>query len=1016
MNSTRLFIENVEVELDNSVQFAITRQFEDITNPTTIINDWSKTVAIPFTKSNNKLFGHIYNPDKVVIGQVINEIDNFDYGVSFSSTGVWDEHTHSYYYTLNQPYFNLTGLTVKTQKYENGMTTVVDILDNNIYIEGHYEYTLVADGSWNRICFQLNSSPFSPTLFFDVKNLTGTYTFGFDVTEINPITKTISFANVFCTVPGTQYNDTVFATGIHFDPYKKLDFRLEWNGDLIMSGYAKMNDIKQVNGKGTYNVTLNGQLGKLFQEMKKITFKPADAISDDYLIDGAHYVDVIMSKELIKDSWESTGQSVESIDDAGLHDIIGFAPNNSFNEDFDYTSYQVDETSSRKFTATLGTTFQRDSGFDPETAIPDGLLPREIGEYRSYLQLPFIYFNKLFQIFQKRAEAITGYKFDLDPDWFSTSNPYWYDLVFMLKRPYDDDNITYTNVAKSTDPTPHTYLPHTEATTDRYKYGYDFAPRNPIDNWSITLDQGIEYNSSSNTFTTYEGDKKESFTIDVGGTFTATLNRNLQSNTYVRVAEDCGIVIHYAIMIDESNIVDLGGFCLVDEESTAPIPEGFKKVVVRRQEIKNIGDSVTVSLPQTQFTITNPNISAPFRVISYMSGVGAEGYDHASLFAYRTSSKTWDAVTIGDFGVDNYVASFSETQPLVYKSGSRLILNDLWNHDYNLFGEILKYCKMYRIGITVNDHTKLIKFTPLSTYFSGHTIEDWTDKLDLTKDYIVTPITWDTKFVLFNYEDTETKLGEDYKSKYGVNYGEYRLITDYNFNTDTNPLFDGIKTSMVNVENVLSWTNLYDNHRISYSVADEPFITCKDKDKKYVDCFGQYYFHLGTHEFSTETALNMRDVCVSDDTELQQTNNTFFYSQNTNQVRVTSYPWLDTNRLRLPIALRPVRTHCLFNVPKESYTITSFHNNSLIKYTDKSIYSLYWEKYINERYNIQNKKVTCYLRIKPQDYKSFDFNKFVMIGDQLYFVNKIYDYDITSTESTKVDLITIQDINGYTNE
>ena len=68
----RLFIENQEVELNNEVTFAITKQFEDITNPTTIINDWSKTVEIPFTASNNKLFGHIYNPDKVIVDNVLN--------------------------------------------------------------------------------------------------------------------------------------------------------------------------------------------------------------------------------------------------------------------------------------------------------------------------------------------------------------------------------------------------------------------------------------------------------------------------------------------------------------------------------------------------------------------------------------------------------------------------------------------------------------------------------------------------------------------------------------------------------------------------------------------------------------------------------------------------------------------------------------------------------------------------------------------------------------------------------
>ena len=48
------------------------------------------------------------------------------------------------------------------------------------------------------------------------------------------------------------------------------------------------------------------------------------------------------------------------------------------------------------------------------------------------------------------------------------------------------------------------------------------------------------------------------------------------------------------------------------------------------------------------------------------------------------------------------------------------------------------------------------------------------------------------------------------------------------------------------------------------------------------------------------------------------------------------------------------------------------------------------------------------------DWINFKFYHFVMIENVLYFVNKIYDYDITSSDSVKCDLITISDISGYT--
>ena len=165
----RLFIENTEVELTDDVQFAITKQFEDTSNPTDIINDWSKTVSIPFTHNNNLLFGHIYSPDRAIVGD---------------------------------------------------------------------------SGS----------------------------------------------------------------VGLYFNPLQKLNFRLTWDNFVLMIGYAKMNEIKQNNGKGTYEITLFGQLGKVFSEMKKITF---DTSSSDtgYIINGAEYVSEEMNRQLVYNSWTSNGQS-----------------------------------------------------------------------------------------------------------------------------------------------------------------------------------------------------------------------------------------------------------------------------------------------------------------------------------------------------------------------------------------------------------------------------------------------------------------------------------------------------------------------------------------------------------------------------------------------------------------------------------------------------------------------------------------------------------------------------------
>lgn len=867
----KLYIENREIELSNEVTIALNKQFEDITNPSTIINSWSKTVSIPFTTRNNNTFGHIYNPDKVIT--------------------------------------NGSGM------------------------------------------------------------------------------------------------------GVNFNPLKKLDFRLEWDNAILMTGYAKMNEIKQTNGKGTYEITLYGELGKIFSEMQKVTF---DTSSEDtqYIIKGSDYVDETMSKELIADSWLSGGQAeyeLKKKSEAGynVNDIIGFAPNNSFSENFDYKTYQYAETHSTTFEETLGDTFEQATGIDAGNVIPDGLLPREIGEYRSYLQLPFIYWNKLFDIFIDKVKSVTGYDVNFDSNWFNEDNPYWSKLVYMLKPFSTKDGIVYSNTYRIDDMTVMTGITYASAGA----IGYTPSISNDSYHNLGFADLGVV----SEGYPIYDGSalrlwRKQMLMIKDIPMVMEFKNSREKYSTATK---------QYYFRIQVPYIIEIELYDDYDEV----IPDSKKVIAVTwegnptatEENLRAIGADAWAFTPADIYCNWQETKTVNFTIPYYKTMFYGNGTHYKiqmrgkwrstteiTGFAGKVNlSDSYDAAYAAPitFGINTNGALNVDLTNRITRSGVDFTLNDLWNNDYNLFDEIIKYCKMYRIGVFVDEAKKKIDFKMLSTYFNSFTVKDWSNKLDKAKDFTVTPITFENKYVLFNYDDTETKLGEDYREKYGVNYGEYRLITDYNFNDETNNLFEGIKTSLVNTDNVFNWNKAINEHKIEYSLPNEIYVYTKDENNKFVDCFGQYYFHNGNKSFNTESTLDMRDVSISDDTEFQVANNTFFYTQDGGEmVQVYNYPYLD---------IVNGNNICLFNVPKESYT---YRNN----YTNKeSIYSNLWADYIDERYNVQNKIVTCYLKLKPYDYINFDFNHFIKMGNQLYMLNKIYDYDVSSNESTKVDLITIQDISAY---
>jgi hypothetical protein len=62
-----LYIENTKIDLDDNVSILITKQIDDILNPGSIKNTYSKTLNIPNTANNNMLFGNIWCINKIVL-------------------------------------------------------------------------------------------------------------------------------------------------------------------------------------------------------------------------------------------------------------------------------------------------------------------------------------------------------------------------------------------------------------------------------------------------------------------------------------------------------------------------------------------------------------------------------------------------------------------------------------------------------------------------------------------------------------------------------------------------------------------------------------------------------------------------------------------------------------------------------------------------------------------------------------------------------------------------------------
>lgn len=985
MNKIRLFIEEQEIELQEEVQVSITRQLEELTNPTVICNDYTKTVKIPMTSQNNQIFGNIYSPDRITVDQPDNLLLNMTNGNELTMSGnffhtdkeypvqyghpefLYPETLYNQYWPTEVSMSSISGYTVyrgvPSVSYGAFIPETTDLGRKG------FTFTLSSSntGTQRYLTLRVNGTPSSlgglvPYVVFDLTDFeNGTYSFSFETVKFDTASKEVDIKNVVLAKSDkvVWMEDVINPFGIYFDPMKKLNFRLEWNGDILMQGYTKLLAAKQENGKGYYEVTLNGEIGKIFQELKKITFDPSvsgDTENSKYYIDGSQYVSTAMSKELVYSAWTAQQSTYNILSTyCKITDILGFAPCNAFDDGFDYTTYQDSVTSSKKFTDALNdVNFSGLTKIDPETVIPDGMTPRGIGEYRSYLQQPYIYFNKLFQIFKIKSEQLTGYKFDLDSGWFVTTNPHWFRTVTMLKKLDMERNrilpelVTYADSSK--------------------QYHYNFAGQSNL--------QNFDYNATAHTVTvnvstSVRADLSTSISVKIRNNSVFTINVYATNRTST---QRIGLI---AIKDSGSSYTPAGTTNIVNVAETS-IPSGTYPWIL-------VDGSYTFSIPTS--------LTGDIQFYWTFGGYCTEAAFTGSLFVYNNGSG-YSSIDLG-----NIVTAIADRPlPLV-----NFTLNDLWNNDYNLFDIIINYCRMYRIMIKADPYDKTLKFIRSDTYFrngGNPIIDDWTDKVCMDKDYTLKPITWEHKYVLFNYEDSETKIGEEYRDKYGADWGEKRLVTDYTFNTETDELFSGITAPLINTDYVLSWKNLYENRRIMYSFPAETSVCMADKDGKYVPQFGAMYFDRGRYSFDTSDTLEMMNVVLTDDTEFQRLSDTFFYNPTVDYKFVTLYPKLDVVYSNYM---------CTFGKPMENYTYqtTAYDNKT-------TIYDMVWKKYVEERYNKNNKVLTCYVHLTPYDYINFDFNHFVKIENQLYVVNKIYDYDAVTNQKVKVDLITVQDITGYT--
>ena len=273
--------------------------------------------------------------------------------------------------------------------------------------------------------------------------------------------------------------------------------------------------------------------------------------------------------------------------------------------------------------------------------------------------------------------------------------------------------------------------------------------------------------------------------------------------------------------------------------------------------------------------------------------------------------------------------------------------------------------------VIVPDRTqkKVIYIEPLSTYLGSEGQDDWTSKLDTSKDITLSSAAdYQRREHIFTY-----KAGQDRGSKIYTNqgrtYGNYQ-IDGYPINGegDVSQFVQGSnKVQLVTESNPCSVPLV----GISSNLIQFPIPVYTDDTFKYVPPGLRCLFHADTKEVYVNV-LGGTDIS---DFPVPILNH---YSTTFPSITDTDLNWAP----EVP----------LYQVDAQPY------NN---------LFTMYWKTYLDGLYSGRNRIMVAHFALDLTDILDFSFAKYYWIKNSYWRILKITDYKIGQTETTQVTLIKV---------
>jgi hypothetical protein len=283
----------------------------------------------------------------------------------------------------------------------------------------------------------------------------------------------------------------------------------------------------------------------------------------------------------------------------------------------------------------------------------------------------------------------------------------------------------------------------------------------------------------------------------------------------------------------------------------------------------------------------------------------------------------------------------------------------------------------------VPNSRNLIRIEPYQNWINAGVQKDWTDKVDrATKYEIVHPITEQPRTIIFSDEEDTDVLNEYTINNLGKIFGSYTFVSDSDLAEGERRI--GKTFAATPVTGVPNGRTFVVPHLCSVTDNRE-FRPIKFKPR--------LLYNNGLQTVP-QSALGISGSV--------STRGTIYVRDENSDVQSTTV-WNQMNTLISIPANYDEGQDLHYNNDQYSQYFQASANGKV----KADAYRTYWATYINSLYDIDARKLTCNVYIKPSEIQNIALNDKIFIDGHYYRINKINGANLTRRDTVEVELIKI---------